>query len=85
MVVVLVVDVVVLGMVDIVVVFVVHLEVLRSILSLDLPPYMFTQTTTFEARSIPDYNYMFFEHVSMLNSQSVLRNDVTTYALARSV
>ena len=28
---------------------------------------------------------MFFEHVSVLNSQSVLRNDVTSYALARWV
>ena len=28
---------------------------------------------------------MFFEHVSVLNSQSVLRNDVTSYCLARWV
>ena len=28
---------------------------------------------------------MFFEHVSVLNSQSVLRNDVTSYALAQWV
>ena len=36
---------------------------------------------TLETRG-QDYN-TFSEHVSVLNSQSVLRNDVTSYCLAR--
>ena len=32
-----------------------------------------------------DYKFTFFEHGLVLNSQSVLRNDVTLYCLARYV